>query len=215
MSEYLVQLEYLLRIVLACICGMLIGYERKTRSKEAGVRTHVIVALGSALMMIVSKYGFYDSLSFDASRIASQIVSGVGFLGAGIIFVRHQSVSGLTTAAGIWATAGVGMAIGAGMYILGIGTCLLLFLIQMITHLSRLNHRQSNGDMIIVAENLQNISEIQHLLDQHNIRILDMSIHRNREWFEIHLSLRYVNEEKFQGFMNELEDLQEVRKVIL
>ena len=87
--------------------------------KEAGVRTHLIVAIGSALMMIVSKYGFSDTIAdlgkADASRIASQILTEVGFLGAGTIFIRKNAISGLTTAAGIWATAGIGMAVGSGL----------------------------------------------------------------------------------------------------
>ena len=107
--------ELALRILFAGLLGAAIGFERKNRNKLAGVRTHAIVALGAALMMVVSKYGFPDVDKFDASRVASQIVSGVGFLGAGIIFVKNNtSVSGLTTAAGIWATAGVGMSMGAG-----------------------------------------------------------------------------------------------------
>ena len=102
------QSELLLRIAIACVLGILIGNERKNRNKSAGVRTHAIVAMGSALMMVVSKYGFVDIMDygkFDGARIAAQVVSGVGFLGAGIIFVRNNLVSGLTTSAGIWATA--------------------------------------------------------------------------------------------------------------
>lgn len=130
--------EYFLRIIIAGVCGALIGYERKNRLKEAGVRTHLIVALGSALMMVISKYGFADVVEnlgkADASRIASQIVTGVGFLGAGTIFVRKNAISGLTTAAGIWATAGIGMAIGAGMYSVGIATAITITIIQFLLH---------------------------------------------------------------------------------
>lgn len=113
----------LIRLVIACLLGMVIGFERKNRNKMAGVRTHAIVAFGSALIMVVSKYGFADAADFDATRIADQIVSGIGFLGAGIIFVKdNTSVSGLTTAAGIWATSGVGMSIGAGQYFIAISS---------------------------------------------------------------------------------------------
>ena len=83
-------LELMLRIILSCFIGYMIGYERKSRDKSAGMRTHAIVGLGAALMMIISKYGFGDVPDYDASRVASQIVSGVGFLGAGIIFVKKQ-----------------------------------------------------------------------------------------------------------------------------
>ena len=116
---------YVLRIMLAAICGGFVGFERSKRQKDAGIRTHIIVALGSALVMIVSKYAFGDlalseNLRVDASRIASNVVTGVSFLGAGVIFVKEQSIRGLTTAAGIWATAGLGLAIGGGLYALGI-----------------------------------------------------------------------------------------------
>ena len=126
--------ELFLRVIVASVLGYMIGYERKNRDKSAGMRTHAIVALGAALMMVVSKYGFYDVEKVDSSRVAAQIVSGVGFLGAGVIFVRNNTVSGLTTAAGLWTTAGVGMAVGAGKY--GIGVCagILVVAIQEILH---------------------------------------------------------------------------------
>lgn len=128
------QWELLLRILLACIIGLAIGLERRNRNKLAGVRTHAIVAFGAALMMVVSKYGFADVPNYDASRIAAQIVSGIGFLGTGIIIIRNSSVSGLTTAAGLWATAGVGMSIGAGQYFLSISSALLLIGLQVAMH---------------------------------------------------------------------------------
>ena len=124
----------ILRIFLAGICGFVIGYERKTRSKEAGVRTHTIVAMGSALMMVVSKYAFADIADFDGARVAAQIVSGIGFLGAGIIIYRRDVLHGVTTAAGVWATAGIGMALGAGLSIIGICSTLLLVGFQLLLH---------------------------------------------------------------------------------
>lgn len=133
------EFDFLLRIVIAGLCGAFVGYERKNRMKEAGIRTHFIVAVGASLMMILSKYGFEDqmgwsNLGLDPSRIAAQVVSGVGFLGAGMIFMQRQTVKGLTTAAGIWATAGMGMAIGAGLYTLGIGTTILVLVAQKVLH---------------------------------------------------------------------------------
>lgn len=132
--EFWVQVEYLVRIFVAACLGLLIGSERKNRNKSAGIRTHVIVALGAALIMVVSKYGFMDVEKADAARVAAQVVSGIGFLGAGVIFVRNNLVNGLTTAAGIWATAGVGLALGAGMYVVGISSALLVLLIQFVMH---------------------------------------------------------------------------------
>ena len=132
--ELYVQAEYLVRILVAACLGLLIGSERKNRNKSAGIRTHVIVALGAALIMVVSKYGFTDVEKVDSARVAAQVVSGVGFLGAGVIFVRNNLVNGLTTAAGIWATAGVGLALGAGMYVVGISSALLVLIIQFVMH---------------------------------------------------------------------------------
>ncbi len=130
--------ELIGRILLACLCGGIIGVERTFRLKEAGIRTHTIVALGAALMMTVSKYGFLDKMvyggNFDASRIASCVVTGISFLGAGVIFVRGSSIKGLTTAAGIWATAGIGLALGAGMYVVGVASTASLVIVQLLLH---------------------------------------------------------------------------------
>ena len=126
--------EFLLRIFVAMVLGMLIGNERKNRNKAAGMRTHAMVALGAALMMVVSKYGFSDTAQGDGARLASQVVSGVGFLGAGMIFVRNNAVSGLTTAAGVWTTAGIGLTVGAGMYCVGILSAGLMVLMQNLSH---------------------------------------------------------------------------------
>lgn len=132
--ELWVQAEYLLRILVAACLGLLIGNERKNRNKSAGIRTHAIVALGASLIMVVSKYGFTDVEKADCARVAAQVVSGVGFLGAGVIFVRNNLVNGLTTAAGIWATAGIGLALGAGMYVVGICSALLVVTMQFVMH---------------------------------------------------------------------------------
>ena len=129
-------LYHLLNILLAVVLGFAIGYERKLRYKEAGIRTHTIVCAGSALIMVVSKYGFGDSIEADASRVAAQIVSGIGFLGAGIIIYRKHEIHGLTTAAGVWATSGVGMAAGAGLYIVAAGATVILIAVQCLFHLN-------------------------------------------------------------------------------
>lgn len=125
--------DFALRLFVAGAMGVLIGLEREYRAKEAGYRTHFLVALGSALMMIVSQYGFMevlktDLIRLDPSRIAAKVVSGIGFIGAGTIILQKQIVRGLTTAAGIWATSGIGLAVGAGMYAVGISATLLVLL---------------------------------------------------------------------------------------
>ena len=115
--------EMVLRLALAGVLGGVIGAEREYRGKVAGTRTHLLVALGSALMLLVSRYGFSDP--GDSGRVAAQIVSGIGFIGAGAIMVDRQYVHGLTTAAGILVAAGIGMATAAGLYGLAIATTIL------------------------------------------------------------------------------------------
>ena len=135
----------IIRIVLASVCGGLVGLERTKRSKAAGIRTHIIIAATAAVIMCVSKYGFTDLATSDGgyiagirgadpARIAAQVVSGISFLGAGVIFKHGVNVRGLTTAAGIWATAGVGLAIGAGMYVEGLLLTAVVVVCQLLFH---------------------------------------------------------------------------------
>lgn len=127
---------YFIQVVLAGLCGIAIGAERQSRMKSAGVRTHFMVAVASAVMMIISKFGFMDvividSVSVDASRVAAGIITGIGILGGGLIFTGKQGlVSGMTTAAGIWVTVGIGMAMGSGMYALGFSVTILILAVQ-------------------------------------------------------------------------------------
>ena len=124
-------LDFIIRIFVAAILGGLIGLEREYRAKEAGFRTHFLVALGSALFMILSAYGFEGALvspehRLDVSRIAAQVVTGIGFIGAGTIIFQKNAVRGLTTAAGVWVVAAIGLTCGAGMYILATAATVLV-----------------------------------------------------------------------------------------
>ena len=131
---------FLFQLVCAGLCGTAVGIERQSRMKSAGVRTHFVVAMASALMMIVSKYGFLDVIavegaSVDISRVAAGIISGIGILGSGLIFIGKQGLaSGITTAAGIWMTVGIGMAMGSGLYVLGFEGTVLILLMQYLFH---------------------------------------------------------------------------------
>lgn len=115
----------ILRLAVACVLATIIGYDREYRAKDAGLKTHFLVSLGSALFMIISRYGFDDSTQVDFSRVAAQVVSGIGFIGAGTIIFQKQIVRGLTTAASLWATAGIGMAVGGGLYSVAVVATLL------------------------------------------------------------------------------------------
>lgn len=143
--------NFILRLCVAGLCGTVIGLDREYRVKDAGFRTHFLVALGSALMMIVSQYGFegfladHDGTRFDPGRIAAQVVSGIGFIGAGTIIIHRQLVRGLTTAASLWATAGIGLAAGGEMYVVaGAATLLTLFGLEVLTlFFGELGHRRT------------------------------------------------------------------------
>ena len=127
-----VWVECLLRILLAVGLGFALGVERQLRLKVAGIRTHAVVAAGACIFVLVSIYGFPDS---DPARVAAQVVSGIGFIGAGMILHRQNAVTGLTSAAGIWLTAAIGMAAGAGMYIISSGATVLIIIVQLLLHI--------------------------------------------------------------------------------
>ncbi|MCR4692989.1 MAG: MgtC/SapB family protein [Firmicutes bacterium] len=173
------QLIFFIRMFLACICGAVIGFERKNRGKGAGIRTHTIVALAAALMMIVSKYGFADLVNFpgvrdaDPSRIASQVVSGVGFLGAGMIYFNRHLVKGLTTAAGVWATAGVGLAMGAGLYYVGIFATVVVVFCQIFLHKNyKFLHMPSEEILSVTLEDSEEAMDfLNNILAEYNIVI--------------------------------------------
>ncbi|WP_044113037.1 MgtC/SapB family protein [Lacticaseibacillus zeae] len=188
------QVELVIRLLVAAFCGFTIGFERKNRFKNAGIRTHMIVALGSALIMIVSKYGFFDilnlkNIALDPSRVAAQIVSGVSFLGAGAILVRHNNVNGLTTAASVWTTAAVGMAIGAKLYILGLSATALVLGIQVVLH----HHYRwlPSGDNGVLTIRIRNegfdMEHMRQTLGKYHIKVLNVSI--KHEGDEVKMSL--------------------------
>lgn len=179
---------------------MVIGYERQNHMKTAGIRTHLIVSLASALMMLVSKYGFFDvlgmheAIKLDPSRVAAGAVTAVGFLGAGVIFVRKQSVSGLTTSAGIWATVGVGSAIGAGMYLVGIATALMVILVHIIFSRKSKLVKESMLEQITLQMDIRENAEelMESIFSSRNIVINNMKAKRlNDETIELRLLVIY------------------------
>ncbi len=125
--------ETILRLLLAAFAGSMIGFERERLQWSAGLRTHMLVCVGSCLIVIVSAYGFSEVLNthvvLDPSRIAAQVVSGIGFLGAGTILLRGEVVKGLTTAASLWAVAAIGLAVGSGLYVAAIATTVIVLAI--------------------------------------------------------------------------------------
>jgi len=177
------ELWHLISVLVAVGLGFAIWYERKLRFKEAGIRTHTIVCAGSALIMVVSKYGFQDMPDHDAARVAAQVVSGVGFLGAGVIFVRNNLVNGLTTAAGIWATASVGLAMGSGLYVIGIASALMIILMQIFTHkIAYFARVASSGNihMTLIQEEGA-VERMRNFLEQSKVDVASVKIHKNKK----------------------------------
>lgn len=223
--------DFVLRLVCAAVAGFIIGFERKSRSKEAGVRTHTLVAIGAALMMILSKYAFSDLSTngafadgvrgADPARITAQVVSGVGFLGAGIIMYRRDSLRGLTTAAGIWATAGLGMAFGSGMYVIGTVATFIVLTIQVVLHLP-IKLFQTRMFLIIhatilleseeVLAEVRDIFNVKKFLKFKTNRQPDGSVHAD---LEIHTEMTYTVEELYRisqehPYILSIEQIEEI-----
>lgn len=183
------EVEILLRIFMACICGLLLGLERTKHQKAAGVRTYVIVALGAVIFTIISKYGFLDVLGndgvrVDVSRVACNIVTGVGFLGAGTIFVRGDRIQGLTTSAGIWVIAAIGMAIGSGMYIIGAVATVLVLVVQTILQNifeKRFVSKIPGKISVSMIDKVSALETVTQLFEEQEIEIYNCNMKRSKE----------------------------------
>ncbi len=187
---------YLLGLVTAVICGALIGVERTFRQKEAGIRTHIIVALGSALIMIVSKYGFFDivgladHVNLDGSRLAAQVVTGISFLGAGII-VFKGTVKGLTTAAGVWTTAGIGLAAGAGMYGIAVYATLILLIVQIVIHkILPVENTSTTAVSMKLKDDPEAIESITKLFKENDYILISSSVEKKNEKYYCLFTIR-------------------------
>lgn len=218
----LAELEYFLRIALAVVCGGVIGFERERRLKSAGLRTHLIVALSSALMTIVSKYGFLDvagvipGVSVDASRVAAAVVSAVGFLGAGVIFIRKDTVNGVTTGAGLWATVGVGVAVGGGLYFTGAAATVLVLVIQVLLHRnSPLIKRQRFGTaVLLLEEDRVDMEHIRQLLDAIASQVDSVVVHRVEDgWVEMRCEVAFSEELDANDLLEAMRIIPELRSV--
>ena len=158
------------RLFAAGLMGGLIGLEREFRAKEAGVRTHFIVALGSALFMIISQFAF-EGRQHDAARVAAQVVSGIGFIGAGVIIFQKNAVRGVTTAAGLWVAAAIGLACGDGMYSVAIAATILTVLVLEMMHFVNLHLSEKSVDLTLSPDKPYDIPELPERLKKENIKV--------------------------------------------
>ena len=174
----------ILRLFVGGLMGGLIGLEREIRAKGAGTRTHFIVALGSALYMIVSQYAFFGS--FDASRVASGVVSGIGFIGAGVIIFQKNVIRGITTAAGLWVAGAVGMACGGGMYVIaGAATLMTLLCLEML-HFFHIRYGEKVVEMALSSKDNKDLLSVLDTLKEQGVNVETYSISDGK----LHLTLR-------------------------
>ena len=187
-------MEFIFRVFVAALLGGMIGFEREYRAKEAGLRTHFLVAMGSALFMIVSQYGFdavlSTSITLDPSRVAAQVVSGIGFIGAGTIIFQKHVIKGLTTAAGLWVTSAIGLACGSGLYLLSVASTLLVLLCleTIFFILMRIGSRTISGT--ISTTEREKIKKVVNQLREDCVTMDSYEMKRQGELFVVSMELK-------------------------
>ena len=225
MNSLSVVWELLIRILVAAVCGAIIGLERGIRQKEAGIRTHCIVAAGAALLMIVSKYAFADmglgeavllgTKGADPSRVASQAITAIAFLGAGVIYRHGNVVKGLTTAAGVWATAAIGLSVGAGLYVVGVFAALLVLLVNICLHkwLVRLESMATTVFTVTMHDTPAVMDNLRFQLADHKMQVQRMDVKRRGDGFiKANIVVRIPKNSALNDlllFLNENEDIKE------
>ena len=212
----------IIRLLLATLLGAVIGFEREYHAKEAGVRTHLLVALGSCLFMIISVYGFdfmlgYDNVSYDPSRIASQVVTGIGFIGAGTIILQKQMVRGLTTAAGLWVTAAIGLACGNGMYIIAVVATAIVLISLGLINVYLPYFSQKERHITFLAEDYSVMTDILEKLRQEKITVLNYELHKDAEENNgkmlVSLEIRMKRYDNVKGITSILKNFEKVELV--
>ncbi len=175
------EIETIIRVVYACLLGLMIGLERSKKHKAAGLRTYILVAVGATIFTIVSKYGFLaiaaEKTRVDVSRVAHTIVTGVGFLGAGIIISKGDKVQGITTAAGVWSTAAIGIACGTGMYIPAAVTAVLILVTQsLLREWAPIGHEKNGKIVVCLDDSVESLQEFKKFLKKMDIVIIGTQI---------------------------------------
>ena len=201
-------LELTIRMLGAALLGAAIGYERELRAKGAGIRTHVLVAVGSALFMLISQYGFPEAVKFDAARIAAGVVGGLGFLGGGIIMKTKNHVTGLTTAAGIWVTGAIGLALGSGMYELAIlSTIILLICLEALNYYTvHLGDKEYTA--VLWAKEQKTLKNTVQDLRKH---VKSFTLAKEGEGYKVELTLRFKKRVRIDQVLERLSAYPDVQ----
>ena len=201
-----IEWNFILRLFIAGLLGGLIGFEREFRAKEAGLRTHFLVALGSALFMLISQYAFTGR--FDAARVAAQVVSGIGFIGAGVIIFQKNVVRGVTTAAGLWVAGAIGLACGAGMYDIAAAATLMTIICLETMHLITRHYGEKSLTLTISPVTSESLSGILEQLRKTNLEIESFNFSDNSAFIYMHLRQR-----NYQAVINKILDITKGFKV--
>lgn len=215
----------LVRLALAAFLGALVGIERERKDWAAGLRTHMMVCVGAALTMMVSAFGFHDILGtsavvLDPSRIAAQVISGIGFIGAGtILFLRQEVIRGLTTAAGLWTVAAIGLATGGGMYFAASTTTIIVLIILWLLkplerrlfgkyrlHLIRIEADRSATESVAIA--------IRQMLETEKLEFYNLAIEKNSSGTMILLRFRNLGDaDQIIALTGKLQSLDGIRQI--
>ncbi|MCO5232261.1 MAG: MgtC/SapB family protein [Chitinophagales bacterium] len=214
--------EIVVRLLLAALFGGFIGWERERKDWAAGLRTHMMVCVGSCLIMIVSAYGFADILGrsdidLDPSRIAAQVVSGIGFLGAGaIIFSKQGTVRGLTTAAGLWTVAGIGLATGGGLYFAaGLTTFIALVILWGIQPIEQRYFKKFRHMTlrIIAQKEIHHSDLLKKILSSENYKVQSFSLDKEGDDFVFMIEIDKVDIAKLDEIVQKIENEEAVKEV--
>lgn len=216
-------IEFIFRLFIAALLGGAIGLEREYRAKEAGFRTHFLVALGSALFMVISQFGFDDVLTYypqnmeiklDPSRIAAQVVTGIGFIGAGTIIFQKHVVRGLTTAAGLWVTSAIGMTVGSGKYTLSIATTVMVLLCLEALYFILQRFGTRNINVTFTALNEACIEQVLQRLREHEVAIDSYEMKRkessNGSSFIVTMEMKLKRNRYESNIVNLMSEFREV-----
>ncbi len=213
--------EIIIRLSLASLFGALIGLERERKNWTAGLRTHMMVCVGSCLIMIVSSFGFSDILGtdrvvLDPSRIAAQVVSGIGFIGAGtILFSKQGTVHGLTTAAGLWTVAAIGLATGGGMYFAASATTIIALIILWALHPLEYNYSKKfrrRTLRITTDSNVANIELLKNLLSKDEVHVETFSLEKNDGELVFQVKFENIGQTEIEALMNELKNNASIKE---
>jgi putative Mg2+ transporter-C (MgtC) family protein len=215
--------EIVLRLGLAAVFGAVIGLERERKDWAAGLRTHMMVCLGAALAMMVSEFGFYDvlnekNITLDPSRVAAQVISGIGFIGAGsILFLKQGIIRGLTTASGLWTVAAIGLATGGGMYFAAIVTTIfaiiILWVLQPIERKFSARFKQKSIK-IVVADNTTSIEVVNRFLENNEFEISNYSVYNAEGDYTIFFKFKKYNQDSLINALKEIQKDKNIKEVV-